>query len=102
MAGYRRPIRQQEGSQEVSDWEAHQAAINNATDAMGGVQEAISMATERCDTAIGAILSATGASQVDSARNAMSYMQEVKNRLEEIFRITQQAVEEAQRYGRGF
>lgn len=83
-------------------WGAHQAAVSNAVDAMGRVQECISMGTEACDTAIGALLSATGSTGVDSAANAINYMAEVKARLDEIFGITQQAVEEAERYGRGF
>lgn len=86
----------------MSDWEAHQAAVTGAQDAIGRVQEAISMATEQCDAAIGAILSATGSTQVESAQNAMRYMQEVKARLDETFGISQQAIEETQRYGRGF
>lgn len=83
-------------------WGAHQAAVANAIDAIGRVQEAISMGTEQCDQATGAILSAVGSTNVESAVNAMQYLQEVKARLDETFAISQQAVEECERYGRGF
>lgn len=83
-------------------WEQHQAAVGAATDAIGSLQEAISMATERCDTAIGAILASTGSTEVESARNAMAALQQAKAMLDEVFGITEQAVEETLRYGRGF
>lgn len=86
----------------MSDWQSHQASVAAAIDAIGRVQEAISMGTEQCDSAMGAVFSAVGAMNVESASNAVAYLQEVKSRLDETFGISQQAVEELERYGRGF
>lgn len=83
-------------------WHQEQAAVAAAIDAIGGLQERISVATEACDVAVGAILGCTGASNVESAVNAMNMIQGVKDRLDEIFGATQTAVEEMERYGRGF
>lgn len=80
----------------------HAGAVNNAIDAVGGLQERLSVATEACDVAVGAILESTGSSSVESASNAMNILQGIKMRIEECFAMSQGAVEELERYGRGF
>lgn len=83
-------------------WGQHAAAVNAAIDAVGSLQERISVATEACDVAMGAILACTGSSNVESAVNAMNFIQGIKARLDEMFGASQLAVEELERYQRGF
>lgn len=78
------------------------AAVFAAIDALGGVQERISSATESAEMAAGAVQACSGASTVESATNAAAAVQQVRGLLEEAFTISQSAVEELMRFGRGF
>jgi hypothetical protein len=87
----------------VSDFRAdHQGAVFNAVNEMGELQERLAMATEQCNVALGAIAACVGATDVASGQNALAYIAGCKDRIEELFGVVQQAVEEMSRYGRGF
>jgi hypothetical protein len=83
-------------------WGQHRAATDEAINALGTLQERLSVAVEACDVAMGAILACTGSTDVESAQTAMRMVAGAKDHLDEIFRATQTAVEEMERYGRGF
>lgn len=51
---------------------------------------------------MGAILACIGSTEVESAQTAMRMVAGAKDHLEEVFRAVQLAVEEMERYGRGF
>jgi hypothetical protein len=44
------------------------------------------MATEQCDVAVGAVLMSTGATRIESARNAMDFIAGARDRIDEILR----------------
>jgi hypothetical protein len=82
---------------------AHQESVEAAKAVVGELQELISVCTDKCEQAMGAIIMAVGQNpNVDSSQNAMNYMGLAKDRFEEIFGITNQVVEELNRYGSGF
>lgn len=83
-------------------WGYHKAAVTGAIDALGHLQEVISVATESCDVAMGAILACAGSTEMDSGQNAMALVGAAKEKLDEVFRQITAAVEEMERYGRGF
>lgn len=87
----------------MSDYRGqHSDAVNAAIIEVAKLQEYIAMATEQCDVAVGAILVSTGATQVESARNAMDFIAGCKDRLDEMYGITMNAVLELERYRGGF
>jgi hypothetical protein len=83
-------------------WGGHQAAVYVAINNVGELQEALSMATDACERAIGAVLEGTGESHVESAQNAVSYLAGVKERVQECFGMSETAKAELQRYMGGF
>lgn len=83
--------------------EEHYAAVETAIYSIGEVQEMLSALTERCETAMGAIIMAVGQTpHVESAQNSMNFTAEMKNRVEEIYRISDHVIAELRRYGDGF
>jgi hypothetical protein len=67
------------------------------------VQEGLSITTDRIDSAMGAIIMAVGQTPfVESAQNAMNFTAECKNRVEEIYNITERVIAELNRYAGGF
>lgn len=87
----------------MSDYrEQHSGAVAASIDAISRLQELLAVATEQCDVAMGAILSATGSSEVESARNAMEFIAGCKTRIDETYSMAHGAVEELRRYGGGF
>lgn len=86
----------------MDPWGQHRAATDAAIDTLGALQERLSVATEACDVAMGAILACTGSTEVESAQTAMRMVAGAKDHLDEVFRAVQLAVEEMERYGRGF
>lgn len=83
-------------------WGGHRAAAYDAIDAVGEVQDAMAQATDACDRAMGAIMEAVGQSQVESATNALQFVGGIKDRVEECFGMSQQAVADLDRYAGGF
>ena len=83
-------------------WEAHAGAVAAAIERVGELQEALAMATDRAESAIGMTLESTGSTEVDSARNALDFLSGAKERVEEAYRMSQQATAELQRYRGGF
>lgn len=80
----------------------HSGAVQNAINQIGELQAQFAVANEQCDLVVGIIAGATGEAQVDSAQSAMSIMQGVKIRLEELQGMLEVASGELERYGRGF
>lgn len=80
----------------------HYGAVENAINAISSIQEFIAMATQQTDVAMGAILSATGSTQIESAQNAMNFIAGTRDKLEETYAATEQAVAELHRYQEGF
>jgi hypothetical protein len=80
----------------------HLGAVFAALDAIGELQGILASASEQCDVAMGAVIGATGAAEVESAQNAMNFIQGARERLVEVFGMTNAAVEELRRYGGGF
>lgn len=80
----------------------HSGAVQAAIYAVGELQDVLAMATDRCEMAIGACIGATGASEVESAQNAMNALQGVKDEIDRLFGMTNVAKEELIRYGGGF
>jgi hypothetical protein len=83
-------------------WGEHAAAAAMAIDAVARIQEAIAMGTEQCDQAVGAVLNATGSTEIESARNAMAMVQHAKYLLDEAYGACSNAVAEMERYRGGF
>lgn len=83
-------------------WSEHRASVTAAVDALGSLQESISVATEACDVAMGSILACVGSTEVESGQTAMAMVAGAKEHLDEIFGAVTAAVEEMERYGRGF
>lgn len=82
--------------------EVHQGAVQGAIQTIGEVQETLAVATNHCDVAMGAVIEATGAAEVDSAQNAMNYLAGAKEKIDEAYRALLVAAEELRRYGDGF
>lgn len=81
----------------------HQEAVAGAIFAIGELQETISLLTDRQETAMGAVIMAVGQNpNVESAQNAMNFIAEVRNRVDELFGMTEQAKAELERYVGGF
>lgn len=83
-------------------WDAHVGAVMAAVELCGEVQEHIATVTDLVDRAIGATLSATGATRVESARNAMEFLAGTKERVNECYGMVDQAAAELRRYAGGF
>lgn len=84
-------------------WEMHRLAVNNAAHAIGEVQEAIAIVTDRQESAMGAVIMAVGQTpNVESAQNAMNFMARVRVLAEEMYSACVQAKAEVERYGGGF
>lgn len=82
--------------------ENHAAAAYGAIDAIGQLQEMLAVATDRAEMAMGAILEATGSTEVESARNALDYLAGAKERVNESYGMCVNAVAELRRYAGGF
>lgn len=83
--------------------EEHYAAVDNAKYAVGEMQELLSALTERQESAMGAVIMVVGQNpNVESAQNAMNFTAEVRNRVEEIYTITNGIIAELERYQGGF
>lgn len=83
-------------------WETHQAAAASAITAVARAQEFIAITTEQLDVAMGAILEATGSTEVQSATNALDFIAGAKERVQEAYGMTSAAVFEIERYKGGF
>jgi len=82
---------------------AHSDAVDAAIHAVGEVEEMLSATTDRTDSLMGAVIHATGSNPwVESAQNAMNFTAEIKNRIEEIYRIAEGVKAELERYKGGF
>jgi hypothetical protein len=89
--------------EEVSDVrEQHAGAVHSAIESIGEIQDLLAMATERCEMAMGAVVSATGSTQVESARAAVDSIAGCKDRIQEIHGMMSNAVDELRRYSEGF
>lgn len=73
-----------------------------AIERIGELQEVLAMATDRVELAIGMTISATGDTETESGRNALAFLAGVKERVDEAYGMSQQAVAELQRYRGGF
>ena len=86
----------------TGSWGEHREAVDVAKNAIGELQEAIANVTDRQETALGAVYVAIGESQNESATTAAGLIAEVKDMTEGMTQRTQQAIEELERYARGF
>lgn len=87
----------------MSDYRGmHFEAAGSAINAIGELQELFAAATDKCEQVIGAILEATGSTETESASNAMNAIQGVRQQIDELFGMTNLAVEEMRRYQGGF
>jgi hypothetical protein len=77
-------------------------AAFSAIDAVALLQEHLAMATQQTDVAMGSILSATGSTEVESARNALDFIAGIREQLTEIYGMSEAAVAELRRYMGGF
>lgn len=81
----------------------HRGAVDNALRAIGELQEAIALVTDRQESAMGAVIMAVGQTpNVESAQNTMNFIAEIRNRTDEMYRITESARAELERYSGGF
>lgn len=81
----------------------HHLAVNNAAHAIGEVQDAIAVVTDRQESAAGAVIMAVGQNpHVESAQNALNFIAQVRTKAEEMNVLCQQAKAEVERYGGGF
>jgi hypothetical protein len=84
-------------------WEGHQESVAAATNVIGEAQDLISQLTEKLEQALGATIMATGQTpNVESAAQAMDMLSAAKRETDTIFRYTEQAKMELDRYARGF
>lgn len=83
-------------------WGGHQAAVYVAINNVGELQESLSAAIDAAERAIGATVEATGQSQMESAANALGALNGIKDRIQEIFGMSNMALEELRRYLNGF
>jgi hypothetical protein len=83
-------------------WGGHRAAAFVAIEAVGQLQEALSLAADAADRAIGAIQEAVGQTHVESALNAQAFIAEINDRVQECYGISQGAQSELERYASGF
>lgn len=83
-------------------WDNHQAAVSGAIEKIGELQESLARATDQAETAIGAVLESIGSTEVASARNAMDFLSGVKERVDEAYGMSRNAVAELERYRGGF
>lgn len=87
----------------MSDYrEEHAGAVYAAIDAIGRLQELLAVATEQCDVAVGTIVSSTGSTEVESARNALETMSGCKEKIEEVFGMSIEAIDDLRKYAGGF
>lgn len=83
--------------------QAHYDAAMAARAAVGEVQEGLSLVTDRAENAFTTIIYATGnPAQTESGQNAQRFMAEVQERINEIYRMTEQITAELDRYAGGF
>jgi hypothetical protein len=84
-------------------WEAHQEAVAVASAAIGELQEGLSLCTERQESAMGAVLMAVGENPpVAAGQNALALTAQVKEKIDEIYTLTERIKEEMTNYGGGF
>lgn len=83
--------------------EGHAEAVGAAIASIAEIQELIAVGTDRCESAMGAVIMAVGQNpNVDSAQAAMNFTAEIKNRFDETYRITEAAIEQLNSYLAGF
>lgn len=81
----------------------HRGAVDNALRAIGELQEAISVVSDRQENTIAAVIMSVGESPtVESGQNVLHFIAEIRNRTDEMYRITEQAKAELERYSSGF
>ena len=81
----------------------HYGEVQAAISTVGEVQDLLSALTDRLETTMGAIIMAVGQTpHVESAQTSMNFTAEMKNRVDEIYRISEQVIAELRRYGDGF
>lgn len=87
----------------TSPWGAHRAAVANAMNAIGELQEAISVVTDRQESAMGAVIMAVGQNpNVESAQNAMNFTGNIRDMAQRAFLTAEQVKAELMRYAGGF
>lgn len=83
-------------------WGGHQAAVFAAINAVGELEEGLSLVSDAADRAIGAVQEATGQSQVESALNAIRFIGGIRERMQENYAMAERAKAELERYMAGF
>lgn len=83
-------------------WDAHQGAVEAANGAIGELQEAISILTDRQEVALGAVQVAVGDSQQDSAQFAVGAVAGIKDTADQMYATLENAMAELRRYAGGF
>ena len=83
-------------------WGGHRAAAFAAVSAIGDLQEALSLATDATERAMGAVAEAVGNSLVDAAAQAQGTLAGVTDRIQEIYGMTNAAKDDLERYIAGF
>jgi hypothetical protein len=80
----------------------HQGAASAALQAIGALQDAVAVVSDRSETALLVLAAAVGQSEQESARNTVAFMGEIHSRAEEMYRFTENAKAELERYASGF
>lgn len=83
-------------------WSSHQGAVAAAIERIADLKEALAMATDRAETAVGLTLESVGATETESGRNALDFLAGVKERVNEAYGMAMQAEQELNRYRGGF
>lgn len=84
--------------------QAHHEAVAAAKHAIGELQETLSLATDKQDEAQTLTALATGGSEAstEAGFNAFEFIAVLREKIQEVYRVTEQAVAELDRYDGGF
>lgn len=83
-------------------WSSHQGAVAAAIEKIADLQQALAVCTDSAETAIGLVLESVGATEHESARNALDLISGAKERVNEAYGMSMQAKAELERYRGGF